>query len=328
MDLIKLQSNESLKFNATVATIQQWLNFLGFKYRATDGTYQKLVENGLYDEKTEKVVTDFQSSESIYSDGIVGPVTMKALEKAYTNRMLETNSPGTDFAAANVRFTLDPVYCDAYEEGYTRGFLRTDAANAYKKVREEALAQGAILTSSGMMRSLRAQVTASRSSVSFHYVGLALDLYIYSGMNNPAVDPYIVVREPDLKHRVWARCSKDWKFNNDKPASIQLPSEQTISGAITYQNRNPLNPVSVTGRFIDLTAIFEKNGFKRISARKGFYTGDTMMGAEWWHFQYEDGVMPNVSTFGNELLKIYSEETVKGTPPWEQRARIFKVNWF
>jgi hypothetical protein len=326
--LLRVQPNTKPQFNATVATIQDWLTFLGFKYRVGNGTFEVLKPNGLYDEKTERVVTDFQRSESIYADGIVGPTTMKALERAYTNRMLELNSPGKDFSAAAVKMSLDPVLADKYDEGYLRGHLRTDAASSYKLVREEVIAQGAILTSSGMMRSLNAQVTASRSAVSFHYLGLALDLYIYSGMVDPKKDPYVVFRENDRLHRIYARCSKDWTFNSDKPAKMTLPEEKTIKGlAITYKNRDAAE-VSLKGRFIDLTAIFEKNGFKRINARKSFYDGDSMMGAEWWHFQYEKALLKNVSTFGNELLKIYAEQTLVGTSPWEQRNRIFGVNWF
>src|SRR5688572_15137212 len=85
------------KADPTVATIQQWLTFLGFKYRKPDGSYEALKADGIYGEKTECVVMDFQASESVYADGIVGPVTMKALERAYMNRTREINSPGRDF---------------------------------------------------------------------------------------------------------------------------------------------------------------------------------------------------------------------------------------
>lgn len=323
--LLKLNSKSS-----TVATVQEWLNFLGYRYKAPDGTFQPLKITGIYDQPTESVVTNFQSSEAIYADGIVGPVTMKKLEKAYANRVLELNSPGVDFTDAKPgRLTLERIVADKFDQGYTSLLMRADAAAAYNKVRAEVIAQGGILTSSGTMRSLTTQVTQSRSAVSFHYLGLALDLYIYSGMTNVEKDPYVVVLEDDRYHRVYARCSESWNFNEkDKPATFKLPPEIQLKNIITYKQRSPdKNPV-VKGRFIDLTSIFEKNGFSRIRARKNFYDGDSMMGAEWWHFQYEVGLMPRVSTFGNELLKIYSEETVKDTPPWEQRHRVFQENWF
>lgn len=325
--IIKLGSKGS-----TVSTIQEWLAFLGYKFKKPDGTFESLTVNGIFDEKTESVVMNFQTSESVYSDGIVGPVTMKTLEKAYTNRVLELNSPGTDFSdAVQNRFPLERVYADHYDEGYTKLFMRCDAADAYALVRKELIAQGGILTSSGTMRSLNAQVTQSRSSVSFHYLGLALDLYIYSGMTDPSKDPFVVVLEEERLHRVYARCkvAADWKWNaEDKPSQITLPPAQTLTNIITYKQRNgAINP-SQTDHFLDVTALFKKHGFERIAARKNFYDGDSMMGAEWWHFQYEKGLMPKVSTFGNELLKIFSEDTLKGTPPWEQRNRVFGINWF
>ena len=51
------------------------------------------------------------------------------------------------------------------------------------------------------------------------------------------------------------------------------------------------------------------------------------MGAEWWHFQYTKDLVEGVSTFGHELLKLYSENTLAGTPPWRERERIYGINW-
>lgn len=81
------------------------------------------------------------------------------------------------------------------------------------QVRTEVLAQGGIITSSGAVRSLTATVTSSRSPISFHYVGRALDLMIYSGMVNPDTDPYVITEDGNRYHRVWARCKTDWEVN-------------------------------------------------------------------------------------------------------------------
>ena len=327
--ILKYDPRAPQKATSTVATIQEWLNFLGFKCKNSDGTFEPLQVTGIYDEKTESVVTLFQASESVYADGIVGPVTMKVLEKAYSNRVLELNSPGVDAMEAPNRYTLDRVYADPYEQGYTKLFMRMDAASAYRAVRNEAINCGAILTSSGTMRSLNAEVTQSRSAVSFHYLGLALDLYIYSGMTNPERDAYVVVEDGERLHRVFARCSDKWTFNSEyKPISITLPPERELKNIVTYKQRKASKNPTVKGNFLDLTETFEKNGFRRIRARRNFYDGNSMMGAEWWHFQYESGLLPHVSTFGNELLKIYSKEKVNGTGPWQQRNRIFMENWF
>ena len=53
-----------------------------------------------------------------------------------------------------------------------------------------------------------------------------------------------------------------------------------------------------------------------------------MMAAEWWHFQWESGLVEGASTFGQELLKVYSETTLEETAPWNQRERVFKWDWF
>lgn len=176
------------------------------------------------------------------------------------------------------------------------------------------------MTSSGGIRSLNATVTKSRSAVSFHYLGRALDLFIYSGMVDPMNDPYVIDREDERKYRVYARCSK--KNNPD----ALLPQKQTVKGAISYTDRTKGKKVS--DNLLDLTALFDANGFKPIQPRRRFEEGDSLMGAEWWHFQHTRGLVEGVTTFGYELLKLYSETTLVATPPWRERDRIFGINWF
>ncbi len=130
-------------------------------------------------------------------------------------------------------------------------------------------------------------------------------------MENRGRDPYIVSYDGDRYWRVFARAE----------AGDHMQIE-----AVTYGSRNSARTIS--GRFIDLTALFEQHGFKRIRARRSFFTGGTWLGAEWWHFQYEKGLKKGSSSFGNELLKVYSEDQLRSTPPWQYRSRIFGVNWF
>jgi len=209
--------------------------------------------------------------------------------------------------------SIEKVEADAWKGGYGHLRIRPDVAKVYNAFREEVLERGAIITSSGGIRDLNADVGASRSATSFHYSGRAIDLFIYSGMNDPAKDPYVVVREEARVYRVYARCSSDHAEVHD------------LSNVMTYHKRD--GSLSTSGDFFDLTALFKKYGFERIRARESFESGGAQLGAEWWHFQCELGLTKGTSTFGEELLAMYSEATLKPTPPWEYRSRVFGVNW-
>jgi hypothetical protein len=100
---------------------------------------------------------------------------------------------------------------------------------------------------------------------------------------------------------------------------------QDIDGVISYNN--PVQGESIQGSFFDLTAMFRNKGFKPIKARPTFEQGSSILGAEWWHFQYEKGLISGGTTFGSELLKVYSRETLDGTDPWMYRDRIYGINW-
>ncbi len=120
----------------SVATIQEWLNFLGFYYKGPAGNYEPLKVSGKFDDKTEAAVLDFQRSQNLLVDGIIGPITMKALQDEYTRRTIELSSPGIDSTDGHIdRFYLRRVNCDSFGEGYTRMSLRNDVADAYDEVR-------------------------------------------------------------------------------------------------------------------------------------------------------------------------------------------------
>ncbi len=285
-----------------VRTLQESLTLLGYRPGPVDGVFGT---------KTEDAVIEFQDAEGIYSDGIVGPQTQAMLEQALREWVTEQHSPGVESVDANPeRLPFVRVPADAYRNGYNRFFLRKDVADAYMHVRDAVVAAGGKLTSSGARRSLTANVSPSRSATSFHYTGRALDLFVGSGMERPRSDPYVVAPDGDRLWRVYARASGGELMKLD---------------VVTYGNRKRTR--TVEGNFIDLTALFKKHGFERIRARKSFFTGGTWLGAEWWHFQYERGLEEGVSTFGGELLKVYSEETLRDTPPWRFRDRVFGRNW-
>jgi hypothetical protein len=300
-----------------VRAVQEMLNFLGTRLEQREGdevTYVPLATDGFYGPRTEAAVLDFQARHGILADGIVGRITFALLEKEFMGATLGLQSPGVDaFDAASDRLTFVRVPADVYKQGYGHLYLRSDVAERYQAVYDAVSGRGAKLTSSGGRRWLDTPVTSGRSATSFHYTGRALDLFLYSGMVNPKVDPYVVVREEPSLYRVYARC-------RDSEAELA-----TLDRVVTYSKRD--GSLTAEGAFLDLTALFERQGFRRIRARPSFERGGDPIGAEWWHFQDETGLVRGVSTFGNELLKVYSKRTLERSPPWKYRDHVFGVNW-
>ena len=295
----------------TVGAVQDILAKLGFSPGRVDNIFGPMTEKG---------VIRFQESRGLYADGVVGPVTMEELEEAMVTYNREQASPGPDSTnGEESRLSFERCEADATGEGYGHLFLRSDAAEAYKKVHEYLRSRGAKLTSSGGKRDLFAKVNANRSATSMHYCGLALDLYIWSAMTSaPENDPY-VVRLLSLEDRtldVWAKCE------------IESVPEVAIRDVLTYHDPKFQNKKEVTGRYINLTQLFKEHGFQPIGFRRRFYEDGAPLAAEWWHFQYEKALIPNVSTFGGELQKVYSLNRLEKSPVWRYRDRIFKINWF
>lgn len=307
---------------AAVLSLQQMLNRLHFEGRknpSSTGQYDPLVEDGIFGSDTEDAVLDFQKDAGLYADGRAGPVTLAALEHFFTTRQIELAAPIV--APSSGHLTIESGPADKYGEGYGRVRLRSDVMAAYKSVYSEVSRQGGLLTSSGGIRDLRASVNSNRSATSFHYSGRALDLFIWSGMKNPDRDPYVAKRLGDRRYHVYARC------HPDRAASGALPAKITISDVVTYTK--PTKGVSVTDHFLDLTALFATHGFKPIRARKTFETGASgPLGAEWWHFQWEIGLIAGQTTFGAELKQIYPLSALEGTPPWRFKDYVWQQQWF
>ncbi|MEW5980150.1 MAG: peptidoglycan-binding domain-containing protein [Acidobacteriota bacterium] len=315
-----------------VLSIQEILVALGFMAEDWgDGLrVESIAVDGDFGPQTEAAVVAFQKEEGLFADGIVGPATMQALQDAYMRRQLELTSPTADAAAGlPERYRLVRVAADRYLQGYSHLLLRSDAAEEYQKVAEAVHEAGGILTSSGGIRSLDDHGGINRSRCSLHYVGLALDLFVYSGMVDPKTDPYVITRRDpeDLEasyFQVWARCDPA-RARKD----VALPAK-TLKCAVTYAKRglrSESTEPDTEGCFLDLTSVFQKHGFRPIKPRPSFGKGGSIMSAEWWHFQYEKPLVPGVSTFGGELLKLYSRSSLEGKGPWAERDRLFGINW-
>lgn len=319
MSLLKLGSK-----GPRVQTVQEMLKFLGFQawnYSETEPVREDLGCDGDFGPKTESAVIAFQIAEGLYADGIVGSSTMRALQEAWQQRNLELNAVTLDGASvAPLTYSLVRVPADAYGDGYDRLQLRNDVAEVYRKVYDAVHAAGGLVTSSGGIRHLGANVSANRSAASLHYVGRALDLFVGSAMNDARKDPFVASRVAERTYAIHARCSKD---NNP---DAKLPRKRKVEHCVTYADRTEGR--AVTDHFLDLTELFAAHGFKGIRARRSFENGGSWAGAEWWHFQYETGLVDGVSTFGEELQKIYSRDQLAGTSPWAERDRVWRINWF
>lgn len=318
MNLVQLNDEGPI-----VQSIQEMLKGLGFVVETPQEgpSFRTLLIDGKFGPETESTVMAFQRSEGLLADGVLGSITMKALERAYSERTIELSSPGFDALDGTPgRHAFVRAPADEYGDGYNRVFLRDDVAEAYRKVYDAVHAAGGLMTSSGGRRSLHSTINSMRSAVSMHYLGRAFDLFAYSGMVDPETDPYVIAREDERVYRVYARCSKD--VNPD----AALPREIEVAHAITYRGSRTRGQ-AVAGHLLDLTALLEKHGFERIKARPHFEKGDSLHGAEWWHFQYTPGLLPQVTTYGQELLRVYSRASLEGTAPWLYRDSVYKINW-
>ncbi|WP_298854888.1 peptidoglycan-binding domain-containing protein [uncultured Ruegeria sp.] len=331
-----------------VAAVQRMLAGLGYKgltqpegqpqASIAEPTVRNLVTDGVFGPVTESAVEAFQEEEGILVDGVVGPSTMEALEEAWARRANELDSPAAggvifdDIAAmsepvARYRLSRVTTNTDEWNEkltkaererlGYDIVNLRSDVAAAYEKVRDIVNDHGGYMTSSGGIRGLGAKVSPGRSATSMHYLGRALDLQIYSGMVDPKTDPFVITGPNDKgKWTVYARAR--YKKTHAK--------DMTLKKVATDRSR--VGKLSTKGRFVNLTALFAEHGFHPIRPRKSFLKGGSRIGAEFWHFQYEVGLVPGVSTFGAELQRLYPLSKLEHTPPWRHRDATFKIDWF
>tara|TARA_R100000808_G_scaffold24799_1_gene58413 strand:+ start:2213 stop:3064 length:852 start_codon:yes stop_codon:yes gene_type:complete len=252
--------------------------------------------DGIFGPKTEAATISFQLARALYDDGIIGSRTWAELRRGHDELLLPWVK----------------VPADKYGEGYSSHQLREDVAEQYMLVLDECREAGAELTSSGSKRSLNAKVGSNRSATSLHYVGRALDLFVYSGMVDPEKDPYVVV--PDItEDRCWVVYAR------------AKEGEEMALGGYVYRGRKI---EMVRGKFINLTEVFRRHGFERIRARTSFFASESNNGgAEWWHFQYEGGLVKGSTSFGDELLRMYTIEEVSSTPPWKEAGRVWGVNW-
>ena len=258
--------------------------------------------DGDFGPQTDTALRTFQASSGLIDDGIAGDRTYSTLHA----RRILAEKPGLYKGWSD--YKADRIKRKGRMKGYATHMLKSgDTIKAYRDFYYEAHALGTIVTSSGSRRLLDSNVSANRSSRSLHYLGTALDLYMYSGMVDPETDPYVVVADPDAPGfwRIYARVAHGGTL-------MVLPAE-------TYKSPDPVETV---GEFIDFTALAARHGWERIPARRSFSTareaGERNDGAaEWWHKQRPKGWLAGVTTFGECLLEVWTLEDLQGTAPWQ-----------
>ena len=297
-----------------VTKIQLGLASIGFPSGKADG---------IYGDKTEDAVEEFQDTFGLYSDGVFGPATARIYNEKVAEEFHVALAKPAPLSIESVtkKLKFKQVPADTLNSnGFSTMTMREDAAVRYLALREECLALGGGITTAGSVRALSAGGGSSQSATSLHYLGIAWDLALGSGMQSLA-NPYIIVNEGDRNWRVWMRC-----------ADGAVPTVTLQATLCTTQNKKThLTVREVSGPYVDFTALAAKYGFKPIRGRKKFFTGGSYSGAEWWHFQCNELLTPQVSTFGAELLRSYNLQTIQREfcGDWAAaRDDVWKENWF
>jgi hypothetical protein len=245
------------------------------------------------------------------------------------------------------------VEADAGPEGCAPGFLvREDFAAGLGELGREIRDRGGVLTSSGGARELTAEVTEARSPVSLHYLGRAIDLCIWSGMQT-ADDPYLVIEETneaDADRPFWRVFGAG---SEGAPDTMGLSREACLwraEEAPDHQSRPDgtrrgagegsgdaadsggaergaaLIRRGRSGRFFDLTALLADRGWGRIPARPCWPSN--YLCVEWWHFERHDGLVAGVTTFGEELRRVHRAETIAASPLVASLDRVWDGRYF
>lgn len=301
-----------------VASLQQNLEDLGYELGTCDGAFGP---------KTEAAVKDFQSKKGLGADGIVGEKTLQALDTALKAQGKE----GAEFddqpeeppavlqeAAVHYGWVTCPADKVPGKDGYGSTILRSDAAAAYKAFKTEVNSLGGVVTSAGGRRALSSGAGPARSKTSMHYVGLAFDMSLATGLQNTATDPFLCVRVPGTrKWTVWCK--------SDKAPLVSLD----VVTCRTVKGKTQLTTTKMDVKAFNFTEVAARHGFYSISARKSFFEGGSYSGSEWWHFQYNKALKDGVSTFGEELLKVYTLDQAKKFVYWnEVKDNVYGKTWF
>ncbi len=201
--------------------------------------------------------------------------------------------------------------------GSTGFRLREDFAADLEGIAAEVRAAGGLITSSGGLRPLDAEVTPGRSPVSLHYLGRAIDLCIWSGMQGND-DPYVIVHDsPTATERIFWRVYCVIATDLGLHCTLDARMWQADGKRFTRPR---------DGSFLDLTECFEAGGWTRVPARPG--GREHYLSVEWWHLERRDGLEVGRTTFAGELAALYPAATIAASPLAALGDRVWNGRWF
>jgi hypothetical protein len=276
---------------------------------------QKAEELTLRNQKD--LVKKFQSKVSLPTDGELTPDTLWALQES--------------FISQKVKLKLQDIVVDNLSKprGLAKVTFREDAANKFNSLMAEVKEKGGIVTCSAGIREIKMVAGLGQSPTSMHYPGLAFDLNIYAGFFNPDVDTYVITKVPTPHPTDPNRFRWNVFCRSEKGEEMELEANywESEKSGVDLQKK-------ITGKFIDFTAIAIKHGFQPIRPLSCFTrpTNRLYICCEWWHFQANDLLIPKLSQFGMELLKIegYTPEFLQKNNPgvWEARKLVYQQKWW
>lgn len=206
-------------------------------------------------------------------------------------------------------------------------------ADSFRRVVQRINDAGARLPSGGGFRPLYAPVGVGRSATSFHYSGLAVDLFPFSATLDPETDLLVVDEEEntEFRYRVYYR----YRDGDTVPDAATAPVTTTTLRRVCVFNPavegKPLRRRrELTGTFLDLTQIFEEEGFRGISSQRAFRDNarwSKRLAMEWWHFEHTDHLSEG-TLFGKVLLELHSYDEARFSPPWNYYDARYKNGKF
>jgi hypothetical protein len=177
---------------------------------------------------------------------------------------------------------------------------------------------GGVITSAG---GLRDAVSLIKKRASFHIIGRAIDLGIYTGLSSMfGTYPYTqyIVSKDTMSERsgftVWCPVNKNAEgFDSDF-----YKKAMNIEGFISYSTQghewtstSGFRPYTYQGEVFNLTAVLNSFGFTRIRPLKTFVSNKNYGHSEWWHYECHEGLTPGKTTTADVVLRIWTEEKIK-----------------